>query len=298
MNTSSPRLVLIQDDRLARIAAGSVEPHIAFALWLLARLVEYLQRGFICMKNIPVEKPPVQPFVDGRQIILACPQDPVGHGLSAQGNALTIQLLLLTVQRTTHNELLGHDVGNSLRRGKTAGDNALFVGSLDHRRLDVLLVALPAGIAVIDMLLDNGLGRNDFKLVDHLGADLGHDVAALGAYQILALQTVLDPFSGHFFRNGIQGVLVLPVPLVGSHDGGILLILDGGEHLCLVEQEAQLLHEGILTLLRGCAELLVPGQAQCFHKQIHTAFELRNTLALSLKLLVFRTGNGDHFRVT
>ena len=34
------------------------------------------------------------------------------------------------------------------------------------------------------------------------------------------------------------------------------------------------------------------------HKQIYTAFKLRDFLPLSLKLLVFRAGNGHHFGVT
>jgi len=56
----------------------------------------------------------------------------------------------------------------------------------------------------------------------------------------------------------------------------------------IVEQETQLLHEGIYTFLRGYAKLLMPGKAKCFYEQIHTTFKLRDFLSLSLELLIFR----------
>ena len=80
------------------------------------------------MEDISGEKHPVQPVINGRQIILCGPQDSVGHGLAAQGDALAIQLLLLTINGSTHYESLSHDVGDSLWRGEAAGNNTFFMG--------------------------------------------------------------------------------------------------------------------------------------------------------------------------
>lgn len=44
----------------------------------------------------------MQTVIDGSQIILRRPQDPVGHGLAAQLDAPAVQLLFLPVQRRTH----------------------------------------------------------------------------------------------------------------------------------------------------------------------------------------------------
>ena len=90
---------------------------------------------------------------------------------------------------------------------------------------------------------------------------------------------------------------MLLVTLVGCHNGGIILFPDGAKYLRFVEQETQLLHESVVTLLGRCTEPLVLVQAQCLHESIHTTSKLRDTLALSLKFLVFRAGNGDHFSV-
>ena len=158
-------------------------------------------------------------------------------------------------------------MGNGLRRGEAAGDDALLPGSLDNGRFTAFVsgfTTAAAGIAVIDMLLHDGLGGNDLELVDHLSTDLGQGIATLGTHQILTLQTMLDPLGGQIVRNGVQGVLVLLVPLVGRHLGDILLSsLELSKDLGLIEQKTQLLHEGVLTLFRGCAELLMLRKAHC-----------------------------------
>ena len=103
---------------------------------------------------------------------------------------------------------------------------------------------------------------------------------------------------GDALRDVVQGVFVLLMPLMGGYNNGFFLFCAYfRKYLSLIEQKAQLLHEGFLALFGGRAELLVPGKAQCFHEHIHAAFKLRDTLALSLKFLVFRPGYGDCFRV-
>ena len=191
-------------------------------------------------------------------------------------------------------------MGNGFRCGKTAGDDVLLPECFHNGSLDIFFVAVLAGVAVIDMLLHDDLSRNDPELVDHLGADLVHGITTLRAHQILAIQAVLNPFSGQILRrNGVQSLFVLLVPLVSRYNGDILrfFLFCCGEHLCLLEQEAQLFHEGFFTLFGRCTKLFVTSKTQRFHENIRTAFKLRDFLSLNLKFLVFRAGNGDHFCV-
>lgn len=67
----------------------------------------------------------MQVLTHGSKIVRPSSQDPGGHGLSAQMDALPVQLLLLPVQRGIHDELLGHDVGDGFRGYKAAGDDIL-----------------------------------------------------------------------------------------------------------------------------------------------------------------------------
>ena len=302
MLRSTTRLVFIQDNRLVCITAGPVQPHIAVRLRLLSRFVEHLQGGFIRMEHVSVKQFLVQLLIYRSQIILCCFQNPVRHGLTTQLNTFPVNLLLLPIQRRPHDKLLGHDMGNGLRRGKAAGDDVLLSGGLNNRSFAAFVgvfAAFLAGIGVVDVLMDNGLGRDDLQGANDFFTNLGHGIAALGAYQILTLKTMLHLLNRNTFRNIVQGILVLLVPLVGGYNGDVLILrLCFSKNLRLVEQKAQLLHEGIFRLLRGCAKLLMPGKTQSLHEQIYTAFKLRDFLSLSLKFLVFRAGNGDHFGVT
>lgn len=66
-------------------------------------------------------------------------------------------------------------MGNGFVCDEAVGDDTLFMGSLDHRRFTAFIgsyVTFLAGIAVIDILLHDGLDRSDPDLVDHLCADL------------------------------------------------------------------------------------------------------------------------------
>ena len=95
---------------------------------------------------------------------------------------------------------------------------------------------------------------------------------------------------------------MLLVPLVACPIGGFrFLFFRSGEHLGFVEQEAQLLHERFVRLLGGRAKPLVPGNAQGFRQQLYLTFQMGNALVLrcqsSVLFLIFRPGNGHHFRV-
>ena len=217
------------------------------ALRFLSRFVENLQGGFIRMEDFSFEQLRMQPVIYGSEIILCGPQNPVGHGLTAQLNAFAVYLLLLPVQGGTHNKLLRHDIGNGFRGGKAAGDNILLPGCFHNRRLAALVsifAAAFAGIGVVNILPNDILGRDNLQCLDHFLPDLGHSISALRADQLLTLQTVFHLFGGDSLRDGVQCVGMLLAPLVAGHIGGFrILFFRGGEYLGFVEQEAHLLHD-------------------------------------------------------
>ena len=217
------------------------------ALRFLSRFVENLQGGFIRMEDFSFEQLRMQPVVYGSQIVLRGSQNPVGHGLTAQLDTFPVHFLFLTVQGGTHDELLRHDIGNGFRGGKAAGDNILLPGCFHNRRLAALVSIFAAaftGVGVVNILPDDILGRDDFQRFYDFLANLRHGISALRADQILTLQTMLHLLGGDSFRDGVQGVGMLLVPLVACHIGSFrLLCFRGGEHLGFVEQEAHLLHD-------------------------------------------------------
>ena len=89
---------------------------------------------------------------------------------------------------------------------------------------------------------------------------------------------------------------MLLVALMSSYNSHIALVLFFRKDFRLVKQEAQLLRERILALFGRRAKALALCETQCLHEHIHTTLKLRNALALSLKFLIFRPGNGDGFR--
>ena len=155
-----------------------------------------------------------------------------------------------------------------------------------------------AGVGVVNILPDDILRGDDLQCPDNFFANLRHGISTLRAHQSLALQTMLHLLGGDPFRNGIQGIFVLLVPLVRCNNNcGVLLRFGLSKDFRFVKQEAQLLHESIFTLFGRCAELLMPGKTQGFHEHIHTTFQLRDFLSLSLKFLIFRPGNRHRIRV-
>ena len=70
--------------------------------------------------------------------------------MAAQIDALSAHLLFLSAQRTAHDKLLGHDMGNSFRCSKAAGDDVFLLGSLYNRSFGIFLVAGLASVVVVD----------------------------------------------------------------------------------------------------------------------------------------------------
>ena len=190
------------------------------------------------MEDFSFEQLLMQALIHRKQIVLRGPQNPVGHGLPVQLNPPAVQLLFLPVQRRTHNKLLHHDVRNSFRSGKAAGDNILLPGCFHNGRLDILPVAVRAGVGVVNILPDDILGRDDLQRLYDFLANLRHGIPELRTDQVLTLQTMLRLFRGDSFRDGIQCVGMLLMPLVGSHNSDrIVLRLFPDIHLRLVKQE-------------------------------------------------------------
>ena len=76
---------------------------------------------------------------------------------------------------------------------------------------------------------------------------------------------MLDPLGKQVVGNGVQGVLMLLVTLMGSYNGnGLFFLFCCGKHLGPVEEPAQLLHDGFFALFRGDAESLMLCKAQGF----------------------------------
>ena len=97
MLCTSSRLVFIQNNGLIRISTGSIQPHITVALWLLSRLMKHLQGSLIRMENVSLEKFHVQLFIYRNQVIFRRFQNPIGHGLTAQVDTFSVNLLFLPV---------------------------------------------------------------------------------------------------------------------------------------------------------------------------------------------------------
>ena len=186
-------------------------------------------------------------------------------------------------------------MGDSLRRGKAAGQKAILSGRAHHRGCNILFVAALAGIAVINMLLHDHPRRNDLQLIDDFFPNLRQFSAALGTDQVLLFQPVLNLFYRDILWDFVQRVFMSLVALMGSYNGHSFFVIRFCKHFRFVKQKTQLLTERILALFGRRAKALMPCKAQRFHKHLHMAFQRRNTLALSLKLFIFRLGDRDRF---
>ena len=95
----SRRLVLIQHNRLFRAAAGAVQPHVGLAGGGTSRLFQHLQGRLIRVQHRLPAKLLMQHIVDRLQPFLRSLQQPVGHGLPGQLQALAIEFLFQPVHK-------------------------------------------------------------------------------------------------------------------------------------------------------------------------------------------------------
>ena len=92
-------LVLIQYNGLFCAAAGAVQPHVGLAGGGTSRLFQHLQGRLIRVQHRLLAKPFMQRIVDRPQPFLRSLQQPVGHSLPGQLQALTIEFLFQPVHK-------------------------------------------------------------------------------------------------------------------------------------------------------------------------------------------------------
>ena len=93
-------LVLIQYNGLFRAAAGAVQPHVGLAgRGRTPRLFQHLQGRLIRVQHRLPAKLLMQHIVDRLQPFLRSLQQPVGHRLLGQLQALTIEFLFQPVHK-------------------------------------------------------------------------------------------------------------------------------------------------------------------------------------------------------
>ena len=92
-------LVLIQYNGLFRAAAGAVQPHVGLAGGGTSRLFQHLQGRLIRVQHrLPAEML-MQHIIDRPQPFLRDVQQPVGHRLPGQLQALTVEFLFQPVHK-------------------------------------------------------------------------------------------------------------------------------------------------------------------------------------------------------
>ena len=92
-------LVLIQYNGLFRAAAGAVQPHIGLAGGGTSRLFQHLQGRLIRVQHQFLAELLMQQIIDRLQPFLRSLQQPVGHGLPGQLQALMIEFLFQPVHK-------------------------------------------------------------------------------------------------------------------------------------------------------------------------------------------------------
>ena len=197
-------------------------------------------------------------------------QDPVGHGLPGQLQALPLKLLLQTVQRRVHDKFLGHNVGHCLRRGKTARAECGLFGCFPQISFPCLRLALLTGVGVVHIFLNPEPGRFHLQVPADFFPNLLHHRAADIADAFLFGKPVLHHFRGGSFRHDVQHVAALPFAGVGFHLHLLLCGILGpiGISFRLIGHERQLVHEALLEPLGRLAKLTLLGKAKLLQKPL------------------------------
>ena len=159
----------------------------------------------------------MQHLVDGLQPGIRDIQQPVGHGLPGELQSLAVKLLLQPVQRGIHHKLLYRNMRYRLRGSIAAGQQRRLLRCFQDVGLAAVLLALPAGVGIVDILSNPEPGRLHLQAPADLFADLLHFAAAGGADQLFFAQTVLHHFSGCALRNDLGHAAGLLLARMGFH---------------------------------------------------------------------------------
>ena len=92
-------LVLIQYNGLFCAAAGAVQPHVGLAGRGTSRLFQHLQGRLIRVQHQFLAELLMQQIIDRLQPFLRDVQQPVGHSLPGQLQALTVEFLFQPVHK-------------------------------------------------------------------------------------------------------------------------------------------------------------------------------------------------------
>ena len=92
-------LVLIQYNGLFRTATGAVQPHVGLAGRGTSRLFQHLQGRLIRVLHRLPAKLLMQQIIDRLHPLLRSLQQPVGHRLPGQLQALTVEFLFQPVHK-------------------------------------------------------------------------------------------------------------------------------------------------------------------------------------------------------
>jgi IS66 Orf2 like protein. len=148
----------------------------------------------------------------GSQPVLRAAEQPVGHGLPGKHNALPVPFLLLPVQRGAHHEFLHGDVGDCFHRRIAAGDQHRLLRCLLAWRGYVVCFAVPAAIGIVDIPMQDDLGRYDLKRLLDFGLNGLHGLAALRAEAVSLRKNVFDFNDLRVFRENVPCAARLLLP--------------------------------------------------------------------------------------
>lgn len=121
---------------------------------------------------------------------------PVGHGLAREFKAQALQSRLLAVKRGAFHELLAHDVRHRRRRRQAVGKGGGGHGSGEDGCLDLVFLAMAAGILTADMLDDAYRGGDDLDFGADIGSHFMQRACAGRANLLLWGQPIVDLLDG------------------------------------------------------------------------------------------------------
>ena len=84
-------------------------------------------------------------------------------------------------------------MSDGLRSGKASRNDVFLTRSLNYRRFNIVFLAVPAGIGIVDVFFYYRLRRKYFQCSNDFLADFGHAFTASGADQLCAFQALVEP---------------------------------------------------------------------------------------------------------
>ena len=198
---ASGLLVFVEHQLLTCVSPCPVEPHITLRLGFTVLLVQHLQCGFVRVEDIFLQQKNLHQVPDRFQPELTGSQQPVGHRLPGKRNPSSLENLLHPVQRRICDKLCVRQEGNCLRSCIAAGDNRRISFRADNYRIFIIYRAFLAGIGEDVSFLNHRLSRDQLQPANNVFTDLFHFLAAIGAFQIIPFEALVNRLYLHIFRE-------------------------------------------------------------------------------------------------